>query len=238
MCTAGVSAGGGWRVVVVWAGALLAGGCVEADATADGELRQGRFGHVCVGDGDAACDDGLPPEVFPEVFAVGARLDATYLPDDGDRLPLPRVQPGSTSSLRAGGGAGWIAARPGWAVWLAIDANDVVVDLRHVLLAKVDAIAVASEEVDDLARVALAPGDRLALRAAPQDGVGRALGGSLTYAWRLEGQGVAQIVSVAERRAIVLEALEPGTAVLRVTAGGVTRALDVIVDEPQHGGED
>ena len=206
------------------------------DASAEGELRQGRFGHVCVGEGDPFCDEGLPPSVFPEAFAVAARLDATYVPDDDDPGALPRVQPGSSVSIRPAGELGWIAARPGWAVWLAIDANDDVVDLRHVRLAEVDAIAVATDEVDDLARLALAPGDRIELAATPEDAGGRALGGSLTYAWAVEGEDVVELVSVATRRTVTLEALEVGTARLHVSAAGVTRTLDVLVDEPRHGG--
>lgn len=192
----------------------------------EGELGVGNFLYRCVGDSDPYCDEGGTAENFPEAIAVGGRFNLDYNQDiDG---AVPRVKSGSDAIVSDGNAL--VMARAGYGVVLAVEGFGDVVDLLHIPGRDVTRIAVTTMDSQELQSIELAPGDRIALRARPQDDLRSTLGGSLDYAWASDDEAVFEIASADLDESVEIEAVAPGTAMLMVSTGMFTQMIPVEVE--------
>ena len=192
----------------------------------EGELGVGNFLYRCVGDSDPYCDEGGTADDFPEAIAVGGRFNLDYNQDiDG---AVPRVKSGSDAIVSDGNAL--VMARAGYGVVLATEGFGDVVDLLHISGRDVTRIAVTTMDSQELQTIELAPGERIALQARPQDDLRTTLGGALDYAWQSDDESIFEIASADLDESVEIEAVAAGTAMLLVSTGMFTQMIEVEVD--------
>jgi hypothetical protein len=217
--------------------ASAVGGCSFGDPDVDdrperpGELGNGTFRYICVGDADPFCHNGFVAETFPDRFALGGAFDLDFDPHNYYPLPaepLPRVIAPAPDSVR-GEAMAFIFTRAGYAAFLARNTRGEVIDLRHLYGAPVSRIAIVTANSQELARLEMEAGQDIDVEVEPQDSLRSVLAGSLHYEYTTDDPAIAEVFSVDEDRDITIRAVGPGETLLKVTAGGFTQELTVVV---------
>ncbi len=212
--------------------AMAAAGCSSTppDSTT-GELGRGHFQYICAGTNDVWCPDGIEAQSFPSAFAVMGSFSLAYYPEDGKALP--EVQPGSRSAITKQGDV-FTIQMPGYVAVLAQTTFGDVVDLLHL-----SARPVAQLEIEaggaPLSMAELGLGERVRLRARPQDAGGVLLAGSLSYAWTSTDETVVRLTSDGASRQVEIEAVGTGSAELQIAVGGHFAQFVVQVSETPPG---
>ena len=229
-----------WIRCLVVASAV--GGCSFGDPDVDdrperpGELGNGTFRYICVGDSDPFCENGFVADTFPERFALGGAFDLDFDPHDYFPLPdepLPRVIAPAPDSVR-GEAMAFIFTRAGYAAFLARNTRGEVIDLRHLYGAPVARIAVVTANSQELSTLEMQVGEDIDVEVEPQDTLRSVLAGSLHYEYTTDDPTVAEIFSVDEDRDVTIRAVGPGETTLKVTAGAYTQELTVVVEGDEN----
>lgn len=205
--------------------ALCALGCssIEPDET-PGELGNGAFRYVCVGD-DATCPENGAAQVFPSAIARSARFDVTYqLFEDGSDA---QVSSASSKMIEVSGSA-FRALESGTAALLARRTVDgVTVDFTHLSIEEVSEIEVRRASGSAVSLV-MAAGSLQQLRAEPLDENESVLAGAIAFEWQSSDTSVLKLETTGGSRMDV-RAVAPGTASLSVVHGELSESFVVEV---------
>ena len=223
-------------VALIGAIAFAATGCGDGGGSL-GELGNGRFQYGCLRQSDATCSDETvityDDDYLPSRVAVGSEMSIAYNgerpEDDGRELSVRVVSASPEMAEPLDDDPGFTVLRAGEAAFLALGSNGQVADFVHV-----DARAVAELEVSDsigeLDTLDLEPEQAATLRVLPRDEGSAALGGGLSYAWSSSDDAVARVTAAEWTREAQVVAVGPGSAVVRVEAGGVVAEVTVTVE--------
>jgi hypothetical protein len=204
---------------------LLAGcSSIEPDET-PGELGNGAFRYVCVGE-DAMCPDNGSATQFPERVATGARFDVTYqLYVDASGA---EVSTASTQLIEPSGAA-FRARRAGTAALLARRTVDgVTVDFAHLGIEDASAIGLETPSGQSM-KLVMALGSSQELLAVPLDAFDAPLAGALSFDWKSSDPSVIALEIASPATRMRLTAAGSGTALLTVQSAALARELEVTV---------
>ena len=110
-----------------------------------------------------------------------------------------------------------------------------VVDVIHVHIlpisrARIDAqVGTSGSAVMGPLSVTVGPGVLVELSAAAADDGGETLAGTLDYAWTTDDSSIAEIISTLTTDEITVRGGQPGETKIRVTIGGVSGEISVVV---------
>ncbi len=221
-------------------GAQVGTGCILNENTDDrparpGELGEGDFLYVCVGDSDPLCAEGSVATTFPERIAVGGRFGLDFNPNDSfrsDGVALRIEAPNDTVVRRELDT--FTIEQAGYQVFLAVSNESEVVDLQHIRAANIERISVRTMDSQDLDTIELALGESITVYAIPQDRLRSELAGSLDYAWSTADPSIAEVASVDEDFDVTIEAVSEGITTLVIQAAGFTQevSIEVTFDGP------
>jgi hypothetical protein len=228
--------------------ALLFSMTACGDSGSPGELENGDFGYSCTTDRDPICGpDATFPQgelrTMPNIVAVGGTFGVAFrasssAAQDGSAV----IQAVSSDLLSGGGGVGpvFTAVKPGFAGLLAMRGSTVV-DVIHVHIepiakTRIDAqTGTSGSVVAGVPSVSVGSGVLLELSAAAANADGATLAGSLDYAWTTDDSAVAEILSNPSTDEITVRGGQPGETKVRVTIGGVSGEVSVVVPESAGG---
>lgn len=198
-----------------------------------GELGNGRFLYTCGGASDPACEgssNGEPLDTFPDCIALGGTFDLEYeLVDDsaldaGELTPVLYVESVNQNFFR--GTDDFEALRVGNAAFLVRE-SERVLDLIHLLIVEPDFIDVVERDTGTITdAITLAPGATEVLLVLPRSSTCLELGGAVPIEADSSDTAVATVMAGEVLR---IQAVAPGTAVVRARLGGIEQALTVTV---------
>lgn len=211
-------------------------GC--GDGTVEGDLGVGSFRYLCLGAGDAACDQAGPStEGLSLGIAVGAELNLSFLQKDRDK-PTGVIFPASPERMEITT-RGFRALRPGGVAMLVrtVDGGGVL-DFTHLTLVTPVKLVVASPSEAKGGTMSLGFGAERTIEVFPVDAQGNKLAGAFDYAWTSDAPNVVEVRDPQAARRATIAVREAGTAHVQVVAQGIAEALDltVVVGSPSAGG--
>ncbi len=200
----------------------------------EGELGNGVFRYSCLSSGktDAACLFTNTPE-FPEVVAVEAPFAMDYSKDPDAEVDSPAtlaVQPSSERMITRVEGV-FTPKEAGYTALLALSANSDVVDLIHLRIATVARVGFWNESKLEITEINVAEGEVVTVAGVPFTASDDPLGGSLPFAWTIEDETIARVVTDASYNLIEIEGQQPGITTLSVDVGGVVQTLQLTVED-------
>ena|GEM_PF-6108881 len=195
----------------------------DPDVTRErGDLGRGKFIYECLGQTDAACEQG--PAEFPQAIAVDARFWMRFAVERG---PTPAVIPAAQTFVQAHGG--FTALRAGELALLAVNGNLEVIDIKHVRSAQVSEVRVQREGSLPQSELELNTGESVELRAVPFDALGVPLAGALDYTWSSKDHAALKVETLPDLNRVLVRALRAGDTSLEVVVGKHALSLPVHV---------
>lgn len=218
-----------WTAYLLPITCLLAAPLVGCDDDSDstalpGELGSNEFFYDCSTLDDIQCREDLT--AFPDFIAVGASFELNASPDFGSSL---FIKPASPRIVSAAAGE-FRFLEPGFSAFLAIDDDDELRDFVHLEAVPVDEIQVEGSFGQRVTEITLAPGRVMTLIAVPF-GDDAELAGSLSFRWSTDQETVVRVPRRGTE--VRLEALEEGTALVRVELDQVEALIQVTVTEAE-----
>jgi hypothetical protein len=222
-----------------WAAlALAVVGCSDTCGSstqpgAVGELGNGRFLYTCGGPSDPACegstDDGSV-DYFPDCIALGGAFDLEYELIDGSALETGELTPVLyIESVNQGffrGTDDFEALRVGSAAFLVRE-SERVLDLIHLAIVEPDYVDVVVRDTGSLTdAIALPPGATEVLLVLPRSSECLELGGAVPIEANSSDPAVATVMAGEVLR---IQAIAPGTAVVRARLGEIEQMITVTV---------
>jgi len=215
----------------VLAAGLMALGCgnhLHPDQTA-GELGNGAFRYVCVGEGDALCPRGGRATNFPERVATTGVFDVEFEPYKTTDLSAFDIVTVASGVLEEDNNA-FRAKAPGTVALLAKRTSDGrVIDFVHLEVLDVSKIRLESGG-------GLSPlltwhtGEAQTLKSVPEDDAGSVLAGSVDYEWTTSDERIVRLERANPTADMELMPRAPGPVTISVTGGGHTDSLSVTVE--------
>jgi hypothetical protein len=222
-----------------WAAlALAAVGCSDTCGSstqpgAVGELGNGRFLYTCGGPSDPACESSIDDgsvDYFPDCIALGGAFDLEYeLIDDSaletnELTPLLYIESVNQQFFR--GTDDFEALRVGNAAFLVRE-SERVLDLIHLLIVEPDYVDVVVRDTGSLTdAIELPPGATEVLLVIPRSSECLELGGAVEIEADSSDLAVATVMAGEVLR---IQAIAPGTAIVRARLGEIEQAITVTV---------
>ncbi|MFT3923334.1 MAG: hypothetical protein QM778_12440 [Myxococcales bacterium] len=192
-----------------------------------GDLGRGKFIYECLGETDAACDDGRSAQ-FPQAIAVNSKFGMRFAIDSGS---TPSVIPGASTFVQSVVG-GYKALRAGELALLAVNGNREVIDIKHVRSAAVAEVRVQRGSALPEPDLELGTDQGVELRAVPFDSLGVPLAGALDYTWTSRDPAMVRVETLPELNRIRVRALRAGDTTLDVMVGDRQLSLEVHASGP------
>jgi hypothetical protein len=222
---------GRW-VKVCLAVTALCGTACDQDAKKNetpGELGKGVFRYLCVDTEDEACGGSETASEFPSAVATNSSFDLAYDPFDTQSVGSAFVIEPVAEKIVSPTGDGFRAHTAGTTAFLARQTSDgALIDFVHLRVSNVAALEVVDAEGATLA-TSLDMGDELLLRVSPLDAEDSVLAGSTSYAWTTSDDSVLSLGLASDGRDMAIQAVAPGSAELRVEAGGIFESITFTV---------
>jgi hypothetical protein len=203
---------------------LLLPACEESPPGTQGELGQGSFTYKCVSSEDVGClnapYDGAE---LPGGIAVGSKFDLNFHGEESARIVS------GSESLAETLSDGFLARAPGAVAMLAqATAQDRVVDFVHLELTDVADLELRGEGTDG--EEPLSVGSNWEWSASPKSSEGTALAGTLLCKWASSDTSVVRFSQTQETHLNGVRGIAPGKAVVTVTVGSASKAIEVTVE--------
>jgi hypothetical protein len=199
------------------------GGSGSDPADKRGDLDNGNFRYICVGNSDVHCDDNQQAASFPQSFAVGGRFGLAFEPDDTS-LSL-NVRPASRTAIQKVADV-FIPQHQGFLSVIAVDGNGTVIDTTDLNVRGIERLSLEMPGFD----VQLSVGEATVFRVTPWDAYDRKLVGSVDYQWESSDPSVFEVTSDVTDNDVELTGRAIGTASLQIAAGAYTEIFTVEVD--------
>lgn len=202
---------------------LLLPACEDSPPGTQGELGQGSFTYECLSAEDVGCFNApYDGAELPVGIAVGSKFDLNF---HGETA---RIVSGS-ESLAEAVSDGFRARAPGTVAMLAeATARDRVVDFVHLDLVDVADLELSGEGTDG--EDPLLVGNHWEWTASPKSDEGTALAGTLLCTWTSSDTSVVRFSQTQETHLNGVRGMAPGKAIVTVTVGAASKAIEVTVE--------